>query len=369
MNILSARYAVLVKASLLTTLVVAPLVYSTSQTAWAQTTEQREQARAAATAGRQAYDAGDYVKSIERFEHANSLVKAPPHLLYIARANSQLGKLLLAIKQYRELSEWQLEPNAPEAFIQAQTTARQELKQLWPRVPRLTVVLQGPGATVADVTVNNAGMPRDQIGKPVAKDPGVYRIRATSIEGGVAQAELTLVEGKQETVTLTFTGDPNAAAQIASYEQPVDEGASTSKQPPSKGGLHPIFITGIVGVGAGAIGAGVGAFLLVKGAGIKNDADDLYNECDPRSCTAEERTKIATWDDDSRRYNTIGLVSTIAGGALIAGGVTMMLVSPSKKSPVDSSPQSSEKKALNRSAPVLVMPWIGASSIGIVGTF
>jgi len=59
--------------------------------ALAQTDLERATARDAANSGRAAFDAGQYERAIDSFSRAESLVHAPPHLLFMARAQAKLG--------------------------------------------------------------------------------------------------------------------------------------------------------------------------------------------------------------------------------------------------------------------------------------
>ena len=64
----------------------------------AQTNSERAGARAAAGEGLKAFNEGRHAEAIDLFTRAESLVHAPPHLLYIARANEKLGWLVLTGK-------------------------------------------------------------------------------------------------------------------------------------------------------------------------------------------------------------------------------------------------------------------------------
>src|SRR5882672_8884200 len=75
-----------------------------SQTAFAQTDEQRSGARAAATQGAQAFSEKRWADAIDLFTRAESLVHSPVHLLYLARAYEKLGSLVKARESYIKIT-------------------------------------------------------------------------------------------------------------------------------------------------------------------------------------------------------------------------------------------------------------------------
>src|SRR5687768_1027108 len=64
--------------------------------AQAQSEEDRANARTAAGAGADAFDAGNFQKSADYFERAEGLVHSPVHQWYIARSVKELGQLVKA---------------------------------------------------------------------------------------------------------------------------------------------------------------------------------------------------------------------------------------------------------------------------------
>ena len=325
----------------------------------------KQRARAEATAGRQAFDAGDYSKAVQRFQQANRLVDAPPHWLYLARAHRRMGKLHRAIELYRHLNDITLDANAPAPFVEAQQSARAELKDLLTKVPRITIVLSGPGSTKARVFINNVEVSPEQVGKPITQDPGLYRIRAMSVLGGTEQAELTLVEGANQTVSLTFSGEPGP---LFAENQNTPQTAEAPETAVTSSGVSPLLVGGIIGTGLGAVGLGVGSYFFMKSRSTKSDADDLFDRCNPRECTDEERQKISQWDKDAKNQQTIGTVGLIGGGVLAAGGLTLVLIAVSSGSG-NSSPAAAPKDAKASNAPGTLQPWVGLHSLGVRGTF
>src|SRR5258706_13864956 len=117
-----------------------------STQALAQSDEQRAGARTLATEGAQAFNEGRFKDAVDLFTKAESLVHAPPHLLFMARAHAKLGQFVKAREAYLKIIKEQLAPNAPQAFRDAQSAADEERKQVEPHIGKLLVKVEGADA-------------------------------------------------------------------------------------------------------------------------------------------------------------------------------------------------------------------------------
>jgi hypothetical protein len=121
----------------------------------AQTDEQRAAARSLATNGATAFNEGRYGDAIDMFRRAEALVHAPPHLLYLARSEAKLGRLVASRESYLKIVKETLPAGAPQAFRDAQVAADQELRQVEPRIANLQISVEGgQGAQDLKVVVN-----------------------------------------------------------------------------------------------------------------------------------------------------------------------------------------------------------------------
>ena len=78
--------------------------------------------------------------------------------------------------------------------------------------------------------------------------------------------------------------------------------------------------SGIAAIGVGAIGAGLGVKFMLDG---KSANDDLAEKC-KFSCTSAEAKAI---EDDGKAANRNALIFGIAGGAVLATGVVLVVMS------------------------------------------
>jgi hypothetical protein len=339
MQIVSMKRSILTGTLVLSVLGIAPL-------GRAQTPDDdRAAARTAANEGLQAFEAGDYARAIEQFERANEIIRAPTHTLYLARAHAVQGRLLKARELYAEIDRQQLDANAPPPFVQAQQDARMELKAVEARIPRVTVEIMGPGDESAQITMNDEPVPAEMVGIARRVDPGTYLFRASSDKSRARSVKLVIAEGERKTVNLELEADAPAPPPVPAAKGSADTGGSSV-----------IPVIGYSAIGVGVIGLGLGFYFNKQKGDREEEADSLFSTCNPRVCTAEERTRIDGIDDDAHSNGRSSLISFAAGAVAIAGGVTLLLVAPSGDVSKDTSSST-------------IRPWVGIGSAGLSGSF
>ncbi|HEY6077700.1 MAG TPA: hypothetical protein VIW29_02795, partial [Polyangiaceae bacterium] len=170
--------------------------------AFAQSDEQRAGARTLATEGAAAFNDGRFKDAVDLFTKAESLVHAPPHLLFLARSHAKLGQYVKAREAYLKISKEQLSATAPQAFRDAQTVAEEERKLVEPHIGRLLVKVEGAeGAKDLSVTIDGQPFSIVLLGVPQPMDPGDHTISATATGFKATPAHVTLKDAGQGAVT------------------------------------------------------------------------------------------------------------------------------------------------------------------------
>jgi hypothetical protein len=334
-----------------------------SVTASAQTDEQRAGARTLATEGAAAFNEGRYKDAVDLFIKAESLVHAPPHLLFMARSHAKLGQFVRAREAYMKIVKEQLPPNAPQAFRDAQTTAEEERKQVEPHIGRLTIKVEGADAA-KDLSVAVDGQPVSAVllGVPQPIDPGTHTITASATGFKAQPASVTLKDAGQASVILKLEPDGSAPPPVAAPAgaAPATTGGVVStlpNEPPSdtgapSGGNSGMRIGSYVAFGVGAVGVALGTVFVLQSSSKRKDADK-----EAEACPCEKGTpiaeKIAGLDDDARSAQTLGIVGYVVGGLGVATGVTLLILSSKKEEP---------KSAY-------VRPYVGLGAVGVQGAF
>ena len=369
-------------------LVSGACVLISAHTAFAQTDQERAAARDAANNGRVAFDAGKYEKAIDYLSRAEQLVHAPPHLLYLARAQAKLGRLVAAHETYLKINRETLAPNAPKAFVSAQAAAEQEQEALDDRLPSVTVALQG-ATTAPDLVVQMDGnaLPSAMIGIPLPADPGEHVFKASGPTITSDPVTIRLAEAGKQTVTLTLrsTGAAPPVAAGTTSRHPANAavaagavaatGAPAANTPPSppaestsvdsgKGHGPGLLIASIASFTLGAASAGVGTYYLIQASDTRNESEKIYQQCvaetggEQKNCKDPVRMdQTLSLDADADHQTKLGIVGVVGGGVGLIAGLTFLIVDVNRSD-----------KSASQSTPH-VTPVFGFRSIGVVGTF
>ncbi|HYP88094.1 MAG TPA: hypothetical protein VEQ59_08065 [Polyangiaceae bacterium] len=338
----------------------------------AQTDEQRAGARSLATEGAQAFNEGRFKDAVDLFGKAESLVHAPPHLLFMARAHAKLGQFVRAREAYMKIVKEQLPPNAPQAFRDAQAAAEDERKQVEPHIGRLTIKIEG-AETAKDLNVAVDGQPVATVllGVPQPMDPGNHTVTATATGFKAAPASVALKDAGQGAVTLKMEVDDSVPPPVAAGPAVTPTSTSVTMAPvpasPSDGGSHGsngLRIGSYVGFGVGVAGLALGTVFVLKSAGSRSDADKATTALEATGCsatgghpacdaTSPAAQHVASLDKDAKNAQTIAIVGYVVGGVGVAAGVTLFVLSMNK----------------DKQSSAYVAPYVGPGAFGLRGAF
>jgi tetratricopeptide (TPR) repeat protein len=343
-----------------------------SSAVFAQTPEERAGARSAARSGLQAYEAGKYADALDLFSRAENLVHAPTHLLYIARANVKLGKLVRAQEAYQQLIREKLAANAPQPFRDAQQSAEQELAAFDSRIPTVTIKITGTTDTSQlKVTMDGKTIPAALVGIPYPADPGTHKFAAVAPGYSAAPIEKTLAENGREQIELKLKADPNAVAtSTPDASKPTTPDSATTTQPGPKATTVDLTtkpetksntnrVLAYTALGVGAVGVGAGIYFLLGRNSADDEASKKYEQCRPTKCEGPgEKSAINKLDDEASTKGWLSVMSFSVGGLAAITGITLLIVDSGKSSTASTStPQSN------------VRVWAGPGSLGLTGQF
>jgi len=333
---------------------------------FAQTDEQRAGARSLATEGASAFSDGRYKDAVDLFTKAETLMHAPPHLLYLARAHSKQGQFVKAREAYLRITKEQLAGNAPPAFRDAQSTAQKELNAINPKIGSLEIKVEGAEAAKdLSVKIDGNAIASVLVGVPQPIDPGEHRIEASATGFRAQPQTVRLGDGDKASTTLKLEVDPNAAPAAAPGAAPGGQpgaappgGAvsdtSVSMDTTSSGG-NGMRIGAYTAFGVGAVGLGLGTVFLLQASGKRSDADGLCN-LPNGGCPISKKEEINNLDSDAKSASTLSVVGFAVGGVGVAAGVVMLLLA-------------GKSESTTTSAQTIVYPWVGIGSGGVAGRF
>jgi hypothetical protein len=276
------------------------------------------------------YDKGRYESARTKFLRAYAIAKVPRLAVRAARAHEKLGMLVNAYELYRQaLGLVRNDLWSGNVQEEAQADARTELGALKPRLPRLTIKIEGADASQVEVTVDGVKIPSELVGVARYVDPGERKVHG-QVGEREAEARATLTEGQLQEVVLRFAADKAGAAAgkpATSDEKAKDKPSATGRSDAGSPGRDDTTTGsgqrtwGWVGLGVGvaglSFGATTGILALVR-------YGDLKNNCPDKQCGTTYQSKVDGYDT-LRTMSSIGL---IAGGVCAAAGLTLILTSP-----------------------------------------
>jgi hypothetical protein len=280
----------------------------------------RDAARELAHRAEAASRSGDNQRAADLYRRAYALVPAPTLSIREARALAQIGKLVEAAEAYVRTVRTPLKSDSPAVFSQAVAQAKSELAALRPRIPQLTIVIQGVRTSRVVVKLDGHDVPRALIGVAAPVDPGAHELTATGPRGDHTEARVALEPAESRSVTLKLEPAPPGASPAA-----TTSASATNASAPTRGRAQRTW--GFVGLGVGVAGLGVG---LVTGLMATSRHSSAERECPNNRCVAGSSGQSDV--DAFRTLRTVSTVGYIAGAVSVAAGVTLLLTAPSSES-------------------------------------
>lgn len=213
--------------------------------ALAQSAADKATARQLATEGIKLYRAGKYADALDKLQRAEALYDAPVHLLYIARSQVQLGKLVEGAETYRKLARVQLEAGAPPAFKEAQDAGGPELQKLEPRIPALKLDVQPADARDLQISIDGESVPSAVLGVDRPANPGSHTIKVSATGYEPVEKTVTLAESEKKPVEIKLAASAGGATPVpvaapAAGPAPAPTGSApppSNEPPPSKASI------------------------------------------------------------------------------------------------------------------------------------
>jgi hypothetical protein len=279
-------------------------------------------ARQLAIQGIDAVESGDCKKGAPLLERAEQMHHASVHLQYLARCRAAEGHLVVATEMWRQIVREGAPSGASPAILAAVTEASSSLERTLPRLASTTIRAAGEYPGLA-LTLDGTGIPAEIVGTPQALDPGDHELVARAKGFSKWSHRWSVPEGGSEDVLITLTPGTEEAPGTSPGREP-GEPRKTEERP---------FPLATVGWVTGAVGAASLIAGTVTLLSRNNRRNELEQACGPdRACPADYDIRAHT--DPIRTLTTASNVLMFGGGALLAGGVTMVILgSGSKKEP------------------------------------
>lgn len=266
--------------------------------------------------------------------------------LNVAKCFEEWGKLGTAWRWYSDAEKMAAEAADPRA-----AKIKELADELDVNVPRVTILVP-KGADpdiVATITLDSEPFEASRLGEEQRVDPGPHMIEF-EVAGEKQRKMVPLERGGSSELTLEIPKGTGKKKPPVEEDEGDEDAEETVPSAPRPGRTQRIIGLSMVG---GGVAAGVVAGVLTLGARNKyRDALDTYCMSDAMMC--DDRGLEITGDARSRA--NLATVITVAGGALVIGGVVLYMLAPDAVTEV----VGDERSAL------YVTPVVGADGGGLV---
>jgi tetratricopeptide (TPR) repeat protein len=273
--------------------------------------------------GRSLMHAGKYREACEKFAASQRLDAGVGTLIYLADCYEKDGRSASAWATFREAA------SAAKSAGQAEREklARDRAAKLESKLSRITIRVPAEHG-LADLEVRRNGERIDSAswGSAVPVDAGHYTIQASAPNRVTWSRDVEIADGGSNVgveVPL-LESEPATPASSAPLPPPVSPTAVPTRVPPPEPVAPPQRntqrVAGWIVTGVGSVAAGTGIYFWQRG---HSKHEDALSHCTPRCDDS-----AASLQDDAKRATTIGNVVGIAGAALVATGVVLVLTAP-----------------------------------------
>lgn len=260
-------------------------------------------------AGRDLMNRKAYADACPKFAESQKLDPSAGTSLNLGQCYEAMGRTASAWAEYKAgagLAHTQ-------GRVEQEAKANELASKVQPRLSKLTVALAPDAKGIPGLAVERDGVAvgSGALGLGIAVDPGEHTITAIA-PGYKAWSAKILVGAEHDAKSLTVTGlvkDPNAAAAPVPPATPSSHGTTRTAGWVLGG-------AGVVGLGLGGI---FGGLAMSQAGNAKNDA----TLCPNKLCTPAGRAEV----DGANGKALVSTIGFIAGGALLATGVVLVVMS------------------------------------------
>lgn len=231
----------------------------------------------------------NYEQALVAYRRADDIMGVPTTSIEVGRVSLMLGKLVSAREAYEKAASYPQEVGEPPPFTKAREEARRQLERVSPKIPRVTVMVEGvKDGVTATATLDDREVALDE---EILVDPGPHAVRAEADGYVTATEDILLEEYDLKDITLRLEEAPMT--------------------------LWPMVY---VGYGIAGTGVLVGA---ITGALSLRDAQTVKDACDGNPDTCPDGIPI----DRSRTLAHVSTASFVVAGVAAGVGTVGLVLS------------------------------------------
>jgi hypothetical protein len=269
--------------------------------------------------GSDLFTRGEIAQACERFGASQDLDPGLGTMLRLADCLDRLGKTASAWALFREAASIAGKRGDEER----ETIGNQRADNLEERLSRLSLTSAEAAAPPGmSIQLNGSAIPVTSLGVPLPVDPGTLEIEVVAEGRKPWSGSVEIAEGPAST---TFE------IPVLEREPPKPKAAPpppARQAPPPREESSSLSTVGFVTAGVGLLGLAAGGVFAYRAMQFQEDSLDACQEDNPNLCSQ----KGYDLRKDSLTSADAATLSFGIGGALLLGGVVLVIVSPSESS-------------------------------------
>lgn len=261
-----------------------------------------------------------HLEACEKFEASYSLDPTLGTRLRLADCYDRIG---------RSASAWALFVEVASVSRAQGQTAREQIAQvrirdLESRLSRLTIETEASDALDSFlVTLNGTKIPKALWEVPIPVDPGTQLVEVTAPGYRPWSARIEVPRGPSERSLSVpalerLPASPSAPLMAPWSSQPALRPSAAKPLAEERS----LLWAGLVSGAAGLIGLGVGGVFAYRAYDLNQDSLEQCSSADANACTALGKERR----DDAQAAANVATAATIAGGTVLALGVTLLVL-------------------------------------------
>jgi hypothetical protein len=275
--------------------------------------------------GRELMQAGDLARACPKLKESYTQDPATGTLLALALCEEAAGRFSSAWASFNGV----VDRARKEADTARAEAAQRHATALEPRLSKLTFEVPPELAKLPGFQLTRDGVPVPEAvwGSAIPTDPGSHIVVATADGKTSFRSEVTLgAEADAQTVRVPMLQDDGTQRSATGAQPQAPLVASSSDMGASKPRWNTLQISGLAVGGLGVLGLGAGVVFGLRAKGLDDDSK-ADGHCDTTGCD----DKGLGLNEDARSAGNLSTVFFVAGGALVAGGITLYFVGATRE--------------------------------------
>jgi serine/threonine-protein kinase len=293
-------------------------------------TAQSASAEALFQEGKALLKAGKFQQACPKLEESYRQDPATGALLALAMCHEKQGKTATAWAEYLDVAR----RSKQEGRKDRAEAAHQSADRLQPVLSQLKISVDPNAAAIEglEIKLDGVNVGQGAWGAFTPSDPGTHVVQASAagFEAWSATFELGSERDQKEVTVPPLQRSQLSSSERAAATAPPDAATQVSDtsapSPAQENQKSPLRTAGWVVGGVGLVGLGLGSYFGISALNGKKDTDAA---CPAEGCTTPDAYSKR---HDAYKAGNYSTVAFVAGGVLLATGVTLVVVGGPKKS-------------------------------------